>query len=202
MNESRANRSAGRPRDARTDQAILRAALELFLEIGIDETSFEKIAKRAGTTRTTIYRRYGSKTALLVDALGMSREQTEKPFGEWSTKRFDEIIALFKSPASIRAMLENTRLLARLIGSVADHPDIMATYQRAYAQPRRDASRRVLETGKTEGKLGADADVEIIVDMIHGAVMNRLLMHVPPPTEAELTAYIERLLKQALPIAE
>jgi hypothetical protein len=46
----------GRPRDPSVDQAILRVALELFVEHGIAGASLEKIAKQAGVAKTSIYR--------------------------------------------------------------------------------------------------------------------------------------------------
>jgi len=48
------------------DQAILRAALELFIEHGVAGASIEKIAKRAGVGKTSIYRRWSSREALLA----------------------------------------------------------------------------------------------------------------------------------------
>jgi AcrR family transcriptional regulator len=43
--------SVGRPRSAFVDQAITRAALELFIEHGVTGASIEKIAKRAGVAK-------------------------------------------------------------------------------------------------------------------------------------------------------
>ena len=66
----------GRPRDPSVDQAILRAALELFIEHGIDGASIEKIAKQAGVAKTSIYRRWTSREALLAQAIEVSRNAT------------------------------------------------------------------------------------------------------------------------------
>jgi len=135
MTEEESNRAAGRPRDQKTDEAILQAGLELLIEIGVDETSFEKIAKRAGTTRATIYRRYDTKAELFVDAIGTFLSRMEGVFGDWQSKSLDEVLALFTDEASIKGMLSQTRFLARLIGSVVDHPEIMAAYQNTMASP-------------------------------------------------------------------
>ena len=65
------SRSAiGRPRNPVVDQAILRAALELFIEQGIVGASIEKIAKRAGVAKTSVYRRWSSREALLAQEAG------------------------------------------------------------------------------------------------------------------------------------
>ena len=44
--------------------AILRAAKEVFLEEGYELASMDRIAERAGTTKRTVYDRFGSKEAL------------------------------------------------------------------------------------------------------------------------------------------
>ena len=66
----------GRPRDPSVDQAILRAALELFVEHGIAGASIEKIAKQAGVAKTSIYRRWTSREALLAQAIEVARNAT------------------------------------------------------------------------------------------------------------------------------
>jgi len=55
------------------DQAILRAALELFIEQGIVGASIERIAKRAGVAKTSVYRRWSSREALLAQAIEVAR---------------------------------------------------------------------------------------------------------------------------------
>ena len=66
------SRGPGRPRDARHDQAILAATLEILQEQGYGGLTIEGVAARAGVGRPTIYRRWPSKPALVVAALVQS----------------------------------------------------------------------------------------------------------------------------------
>src|SRR5215831_20617633 len=68
--------SIGRPRNPAVDQAILHAALELFIEHGVAGASIERIAKRAGVAKTSIYRRWSSREALLAQAIEDFRNAT------------------------------------------------------------------------------------------------------------------------------
>src|SRR5262252_9964938 len=68
--------AAGRPRSPVVDQAILRAALELFVEHGVAGASIERIAKRAGVAKTSVYRRWSSREALLAQAIEVFRNAT------------------------------------------------------------------------------------------------------------------------------
>src|SRR5690242_9098009 len=59
---------AGRPRDDEAQDAILRAALDLVKESGYRALTIEKIAGRAGAGKTTIYRWWPSKAAVVMEA--------------------------------------------------------------------------------------------------------------------------------------
>ena len=59
----------GRPRDTEVDLAILDAALALLTEVGYEQLSIEAVASRSGAAKTTIYRRYRDKAALVAAAV-------------------------------------------------------------------------------------------------------------------------------------
>ncbi|MFL6023804.1 MAG: helix-turn-helix domain-containing protein [Marmoricola sp.] len=60
--------TAGRPRDARIDEAVLAATRELLLEVGYADLTLTAIADRAGTTRPALYRRWPSLAHLVHEA--------------------------------------------------------------------------------------------------------------------------------------
>ena len=62
-------RSAGRPRDAKVDAALLTSTQDLLLEEGFDRVSVDSVAARAGVGKAAIYRRWSGKTALVVAAV-------------------------------------------------------------------------------------------------------------------------------------
>ncbi len=196
MQNDNGNRSVGRPRDRQTDEAILEAALELLMSVGVEEASIEKIAKHAGTTRAAVYRRYRNKTDLLVSAVRHMRERTESSLGPWEATSLHEIMQWYRRPETIEIMLSYTRLMARLIGSVCDHPEIMAAYDATYMEPRRILFGKILDRAKAEGALRPDADIEIIMDMFIGAMITRLLLRGRPGDIEEMRGYIDRLFPQ------
>lgn len=59
----------GRPRDTSRDVAILDATLSLLTECGYEQLSMEAVAGRSGAAKTTIYRRYRDKAALVAAAV-------------------------------------------------------------------------------------------------------------------------------------
>lgn len=65
-------RARGRPRDRRKDAAILAAVLEVVSEGGFDALSFEEVARRAGCSKATLYRRWDTRQRMLVAAIRAS----------------------------------------------------------------------------------------------------------------------------------
>jgi AcrR family transcriptional regulator len=190
--------AAGRPRSPVVDQAILRAALELFIEHGVAGASIEKIAKRAGVGKTSIYRRWSSREALLAQAIEAFRNATG-----YTTELLDrtpprDLVKLLIDACEIIARPEIRKLMARLIGSVPDYPILIEVYRDTYYLPRRLAFIRALERVQAAGLLARNMDLETLADMLAGALIYHLL--VPPAGEnpvGELRDHMIRLLRQA-----
>jgi AcrR family transcriptional regulator len=193
-------RSRGRPRDPHADALIMKAALELFVERGVDGANFEQIAKRAGVAKVTIYRRWSSKEELLTQAIEQAR--TVVPEAEiWATAD-----TLVQQPDE-RLMdswvrtLGDTRfraVLAQLIGSSISHPALLATYREQYIQPRRQLIHAALDRAKQDGELAEDADIDSVIDMVVGAAMYRML--IDPTAADDPTAtrrYLDNIIRQA-----
>jgi AcrR family transcriptional regulator len=196
---SAAGRGRGRPRDPGADEAILRAALELFAERGVEGTSIEQIAKRAGVARLTVYRRWDSKEELIAQAIETAREgildpssleDDDTPLARLIERMVEESVEPLADPG-LRA------LTARLIGSGTSHPSLLETYWEHYVVPRRRRSRAILERARREGMLAEDADVEVVIDMMVGAVMYRLLVQPGQPGADEIRRHLEAVIRQA-----
>jgi len=166
----------GRPRDPSADEAILRAAMDLFSKYGIEGASIGQIASRAGVARTTIYRRWSSREDLIVHAIEHARHFPQQLMERLEKLQPDELVNLavtFAMETLTRPQFR--RLAVRLIGSSPSHPSLMSIYQKEYLVPRRLAFKRILERVQVQGLLPPDANVEIVCDMLSGAMMYRLL---------------------------
>ena len=64
-----ATAAPGRPRNPEVDRRIADAAMEVFGELGWEGFTVEGVAKRAGVGKASIYLRWPTKEALLVDAV-------------------------------------------------------------------------------------------------------------------------------------
>jgi AcrR family transcriptional regulator len=201
---STAARGRGRPRDPEADAAILRAALDLFIEHGVDGTSIEQVAKRAGVARLTVYRRWPAKEDLLVQAIETGRAGFADDDLVASLARLD--LTGLSGPAALAeladvwvgAMTEprNSALLARLVGCAATHPSLLAAYWHGYMTPRRERAVPVVRALIAAGMLPAETDPQVLMDIVFGSVVYRVLVNPEPVTPADLRARLLAVLRQ------
>jgi len=177
-------RGRGRPRDPQVDEAILEAALDLFIEKGAQATSLEQIAKRAGVGKLSLYRRWESKEELLAAAIENARSRTPD-VQLWQS---GERLAIDLVLDAVSATLADPRmrgLLGQLIGSSQTHPSLLATYWKHYLGPRRELAGALLK---------GDDDRELTLDMLIGTAFYRVMVHPDDLTAAEIRAYLVTLV--------
>ncbi len=69
----------GRPTNEALAQTILDAASELFVELGFQATTLDKVAQRAKISKLSIYRRFENKEALFSAAIAAGCQQSFAP---------------------------------------------------------------------------------------------------------------------------
>ncbi|MGV0787520.1 TetR/AcrR family transcriptional regulator [Mycolicibacterium sp. XJ2] len=188
----------GRPRAKDLDTAILQAAIDVFIERGIAGMSIEQVAKRAGVGKPTIYRRWSGKEQLVADAI----EAHVSTDIQWPTREeiaaghIHDLLRHNISGAARTATDPRFRaLIAQIYGSAVTHPELMRMYWDRYIQPRRDLVFAMLERAQRGGAVDEDADLDVLVDMLAGAVTYRVLQP-NPPTERQMRRYLESAYRQ------
>ncbi len=168
--EQVAARRPGRPRSERAERAILDAALELFAESGVSGVCIEAVAARAGVGKATIYRRWPGKEDLLLDALALLKSPLPEPAG--ASVR-EDLVAMLGVMYRDAADPVRMRRYTLLLGEGEKYPKIMQRYKETIVEPRRDLIRSVLRRGVASGELRPDADVEVAMWLLTGAVVAR-----------------------------
>jgi AcrR family transcriptional regulator len=185
------DRAPGRPRSQRADAAILAAALDLLIERGVEATSIEQVARRAGVTRATVYRRFPDKTRLLIATI-------EAAYGNpGRTPQIRDVEHLLAGWAHVLAQPRQRRLLRRLYGAIEDHADLARAYYDLFGQHRDQARREVLARARDRGQLPADTDPDILLDLLTGAVWQHLATRPDTSTADEVERFLRAVLHQA-----
>lgn len=181
-------KTLGRPRSAKSHQAMLKAALELLGEVGFEKMSIEAIAARAGVGKTTIYRRYNSKEELVADAIESIRQDVVIPN---TGNLYNDLDQLIENAAQITLSPLGRQTVAMIISSAASNSQFAQIYWTKYLQPRREAFANVIERAKMRNEIQVDVDSDLIFDSMSGIMLYALIF--PPKTES-WTKYVRRAL--------
>lgn len=170
----KSTRGPGRPRDARRDEAILAATLEVLQERGYQALTIERVAATAGVGRPTIYRRWPSKPALAVAALVHS-SRLAFPIVDSGSLR-DDLIAVQRHQVELMSSPDSRRITAGLIADLANDPELGEIYVSQYLVPRRATVWQVLQRGVDRGELVADVDFAFVYDLLVGPLFMRAVV--------------------------
>ncbi|WP_062520925.1 TetR/AcrR family transcriptional regulator [Demequina silvatica] len=112
-----ADAPARRRRSGELLEAIRAAVLEELRERGYPGLTFEGVARRAGTSKPVLYRRYGSRAEMAVDAFVSSRIAT--PPADFAGPLREDLIALFQGMLE-RIGPEGVQTFRGVVGEVDD----------------------------------------------------------------------------------
>lgn len=188
-------RNIGRPRSQRAHQAILSATRSLMLEVGVTKLSIEKVAAKAGVGKTTIYRRWKTKEALVSEAVGSIADKVQIPDSG------DKIDDLLKVANGMIESVSQTfgisiQKVAPIISEIISHPESMRMYREQYILPRRRAFAHIFKKGIECGQIRSNVDIELAIDQLIGTYFYFALMG------EDITSLDERFRKAAQQLLE
>lgn len=158
---------AGRPRDQAVNRAILDAARDLIADQGYGSFSIEAVAARASVAKQSIYRRWSSRGALLIDVY-MDGLESARPLP--GTGFGPDFKALMGQTVQRQRAGAYANVLKGLMIEAQSDADLRELFIAKIVAPRRETLRRVLAQAKETGELPAKLDVEMMLDMTFGAV--------------------------------
>jgi AcrR family transcriptional regulator len=180
----------GRPRDPQIDAAIQGATLVALDEVGYAGLTLEDVARRAGTTKPALYRRWPSRRRLVLAALARRLGEIRPPDTGCTLCDLDECLKLFV--AAFRRLSPN--VLGPLFADCSADADLRGAFMAALFDPPRAAVRETLERAYERGDLREDVDRELILDLLGSLVHYRVLFGHAPTSDREIERVVESLL--------
>ncbi|MGW7425581.1 TetR/AcrR family transcriptional regulator [Streptomyces sp. NPDC054813] len=180
----------GRSEEARL--AVLEAADDLLVEKGFAGVTMEGIAARAGVSKQTVYRWWGTKTDVLMDAFLQDADEDLTPpdSGDFAAdlrdwlRRLARFLGESDSGAAFRALLAQ-----------AQHdPAFAVEFRSRCLAPQRRRDRALLERAVAAGRLPAGLDPETETDQLVGPLYYRVLVSTGPVGEEFTDALADAFL--------
>ena len=182
---------SGRPRDPGIDAAVLSAALTVLDDAGYGRLTLEEVARRAGTTKPAIYRRWPTRQQLVLAALGQRLGEVRAPDTGCTLCDLDESLKLFV--AAFRRMPPD--VIGPLFADCAGDRGLRAAFMSTLFDPPRAAVKETLERAYARGDLRDDVDLDLILDLLGSLVHYRALFGHARTTNAEIERAVEALLQ-------
>jgi AcrR family transcriptional regulator len=175
-------------RSARVRTAVLVATVEELAAVGYSELSLDGVARRAGVHRTTLYRRWGTREALILEVM---------------VERTSQAVTV-PDTGSLR---EDLLQLARAAVANAGNPAIEAVIRATVSELRRnaviaEASRRfwtermcldgeIVKRAIARGEVPADTDPRLVIEAVLGPLHLQLLITGTSPEEAVIERVVD-----------
>ncbi len=170
-------RPVGRPRSAAARRAVLNAARELLEQGGVGAVTMEGIAARAGVGKPTIYRTWPNAHAVMMAALIDTVDIAASARAGRSVLRalqhqLREIADVFASRTG--------RSVALILASAEAETELSKAFRHHFILARREEGRALLLAAEWQGRLRADLDLEVALDLIYAPIFYRQLVgHAP-----------------------
>ncbi|MGV9536619.1 TetR/AcrR family transcriptional regulator C-terminal ligand-binding domain-containing protein [Streptosporangium sandarakinum] len=193
---ARPPRGRGRRPTEEVRADVLRAVGDLVLTEGMADLTFERVARLAGVSKTTLYKWWPSRGALALDGYFHAVQNT-LAFDDTTSVR-EDLRRQLHSFAEVMAT-PGGRALRQLIGQSQTDDDLATAYRALYSSGRREVAYRRLAHAQDTGEIRADVDVRVLVDQLWGAIYHRLLIPDEPVTAAFVDALVDNLFDGIAP---
>ena len=174
---------------------VMEATMSMLAVTGLERLSIPDIAAKAGVNKTSIYRRWPTKEALVREALStaMSHTAEVKPVGELRA----DLIALARSVSTFLTSPMGKSVM-RLVLAGETHDDLRALAGSLYQSQAASQPLAVMEAATRKGALRAGLDPGTVLFTLAGGLMHRALVERAEVTEAYLEQLVDLLLLGAL----
>jgi AcrR family transcriptional regulator len=183
----------GRRRGAQLEEAILDAAWDELIERGYPGLTLESVAKRAGTSRPVLYRRWPSRTALATAALGRHIAQNPIVVPDLGSIR-DEVCLLLRR-MSDRARPDLIRLVFDMQKDLVEQHSNLAT-MRAHVRAQivdSDIMQVILTRAVDRGEIDAARLTPRVVSLPTDLARHEVLMTFEPLSDKAIEEIVEEV---------
>lgn len=176
-----------RPRDPEREKAILNSTIELLARIGYDRLTVQRVAMRAHASKATIYRRWPSKSALVVDAItSIAEESLPNP----DTGSFIGDMRMLLH-ALVHTQRQYGSSMIALADAIAQHPEVAQRFEQRFIARRREVGASLFQRAVARGEVRTDVDHELIGEALSALINQRVLFY---PRRSLDEQFIDRVI--------
>jgi AcrR family transcriptional regulator len=185
-----------RPRvEGEREEQILDVCVELLIEAGYDRLTMDAVAKRARASKATLYRRWETKAALVVDALIRAKQSPHVGDHDTGSLRGD-LLSTFCGHEGINESA--TLVMGSVITALSTDPDFAELFRTSFIAPKVAITQAIYTRAQERGEIGADIDLEVIGPALAGILLHRMFILGVPPDDATIERVVDHVILPAV----
>ncbi|MBX7268072.1 TetR/AcrR family transcriptional regulator [Micromonospora sp. Llam7] len=169
--------------------AIRRALMQELAAVGYGRLSIEAVARRAGVSKTAIYRRWNSKLDLVLEVVAAAAGGRLPALDTGSLR--GDLALLFQVVAHALRHPLASQIIPDLLAEAARNPTIDETLRRVLRTRQQEIAGQLIARAIRRGELPAATDPDAAVDLIVGPLYWRLAIARTPVTDSYLETLVE-----------
>ncbi len=156
-------------RSTRVRQGVLAATLELLRQRGYEGMTTKDIAARAGVNEASLFRRWGTKAAIVAEALqDYSALETPTP----DTGSFpDDLLELLRGIIA-RIQTPLGQVISQIVVGPNSQPELEEV-RLAYWSDRLSRAAAIVQRAQARGELSKEVDADFLVEAAIGPILAR-----------------------------
>lgn len=184
-------------RSERARRQVLAATADLVIEVGVERLTIDEVAARSGVAKTTIYRHWPNKGALVAEAVHICMAPaTPPPHGDLR----EGLLACFETAIRTGPETRVGEMMLSLLDAAQRDPELDRLL-RGYQAERRRPILEVLEAARARGELAPDVDLELLVTLVAGPIVYTKLILREPITRDLVAKVVDAVLEGISPVA-
>ncbi|MCW2834301.1 MAG: transcriptional regulator, TetR family [Nocardioides sp.] len=189
--EATTEAQSSRPRvEGHREREILDATLDVLAEVGYDRLTMDAVAQRAKASKATLYRRWSTKQALVVDSV--CSQKSSAPVPDTGSLRGD-LMALHCELGGFRDS-RNLAVLAAVVTAMARDEEFAETYRRDFIGPKIAAARVIFDRALERGEVAEGVDVSLLAPALPGIVLHRVFLMGEEATPELIAHVIDQII--------
>jgi AcrR family transcriptional regulator len=174
---------------------VLAAAHRLLETEGLASVTFGRVSRESGVSRTTLYRHWSSPSELISEAWATVAPSNRVPHTD---DLDDDLVAVFRA---VRDVVESSTMRHSLPALLvaAQRDPVISSLHMQFVRDRRQPIVDRLRAAIASGQVRADADPEMLVDLLSGPIFYRQLLRRTRTSDEAVRAMVAAALASVRP---
>ncbi|WP_039797555.1 TetR/AcrR family transcriptional regulator [Nocardia araoensis] len=178
--------------------AIFDAVIAELVDNGYSGLTIERVATRAHTSRSSVYRHWPTKEQLVIDTIHQALPPIENP--PFADNVRDDFLHMLRAIAALAATPAGLAING-LLAEAHRHPGVAAAVFDQIIEPRQQIMLESLRRAATRREISPTAVTLLPVQVAVGVTTLHHLQFGTPPTDHELTHIIDHAILPILGLA-